>query len=101
MKKTISFKQALKKQWQVFAIGLLLVIAMGWRLSPLDTPSKLLYFCGEVVLLGVGLIIFVRRYTNQVLCNNCKANIYTVIEHCNHEKIIIKYCPSCGTEIGT
>lgn len=97
----ISFKKALRQQIGFCIAALLIIIAMGYKLYPINTPYKSAVFLSFVVFTGALCLIWVRRATNQVLCNNCDTNLYHLIDGYGPVKFEVNYCPVCGSKVNT
>ena len=97
----LSYKEALKQQYWICVTSVAMFLIVGWQLYPVNTPNKQAVFAVMSIGLAVLTFIVVRRATNKVVCNNCNAELYEIVERCKLSKIAIKYCPSCGCELNT
>lgn len=96
MIKSYSYKRALRLQFSVILVALLLIIIIGWKLYPVNTLDKTISFCIYVLLIGGMTIFGVRKAGYKVLCGSCKLDIFSFIDLGNVSGKKVNFCPLCG-----
>ncbi len=96
-RENITFKESMKRQIGVIAIMVASLGLLMWATFPIESKREAISFLGIVGVLGLVTIMLIRKKANQVLCENCDANLYWVIEAAKmHEGKEINFCPVCG-----
>jgi len=96
MKKSHSYKEALKKQTLVIIIALLIIYGLLWHFIPINTPYKFIIFSAIVLIVGGSTFWYVRQAGYKVFCDGCKKDIFPYIELGKNLSTEIDYCPICG-----
>ncbi len=98
---SLTFKEALKKQLWICFVGLIVLSIIAYKLYPVNTGYKQLVFSGFALSLGVLIFFLVQKSSHQILCENCNANLYELIEVKNNSNLKINFCPVCGAKTST
>lgn len=99
MIKIHSYKQALKLQCSTIIISLLIILAIGWRLYPVNTLDKRITFSVIVLLVGGMTLWGVRKAGFKILCRTCKTDIFPFIDMGKMSGKKVNLCPCCGEKL--
>lgn len=99
MKKSHSYKEAVKRQFSVIVTALILLVAIGWEIHPINTPYKTFAFSLTLLIIGLGTLWFVRKSGLKVLCASCNTDIFEFVEIGTLRKTPVRFCPVCGKEV--
>lgn len=102
MKKSrVSYKEALKSQYGICIVAVLIIIGIIWIMGPVTTLDRQFLAIGLIAAIGGVTFYAVRRGANRVVCESCNSNLYEIIEHAKTAKIEVNYCPACGSKVDT
>ncbi len=99
MNKSHSFKEALKKQYSLIVIAILIVGAFAWKLYPVNTLNKIGVFSAIIIIVGLFTLWAVHKAGYKKLCPKCSADIFPFMEIGEASKVEIIYCPICGEKV--
>lgn len=100
MKRSHSYKEALKKQYSVVILAFIIIAGLPLLIGPIDTPYKIFVYCIVVILIGVYTLWYVRQAGYKVSCVGCNNDIYSFIEMGRVSNKTVNYCPICGQKLG-
>lgn len=99
MKKHLTYKEAIKRQFSTVLAAFILTVAVGWELYPINTPYKTVAFTIFILAIGAGTIWYVRKSSFKQICVSCGTDIFPFVELGNSNSTPVKYCPICGEAI--